>query len=82
MSSIKNITYTSENGNTYKGFCVRKGVTKIRQIVVFEGKYITDGQTYSKTEQASMDSVAQQILWELVNGRTLAARQYVEGVNF
>ena len=72
----KKIEYVHTDGSILIGVRVIGGVTKIRQIVVYEGRYIRDNDSYSKGQEGKMEAVAGQIMFEFAIGRTLSAKEY------
>lgn len=78
----KEITYKHKDGSILEGFRVIAGTIKIRQIVVYQGRYLPDNETYSKDQESVMESTAQQIMFEFAVGNTLGAREYKPNVKF
>jgi len=78
----KLITYKHEDGSVLEGFRVIDGIRKIRQIVVYNGQYLVDNETYSLGQDGQMEAAAQQIMFEFASGRTLGARVFKESVKF
>ena len=76
----KEIVYKHDDGKLLKGLRVIEGATKIRQVVVYEDKYLSDNETYSKGQEQLMEAAAQQIMFEFAMGRTLGARPYNEKI--
>jgi len=74
------IIYHHDNGDILKGMRVIEGSTKIRQVVVHDGKYLSDNETYKNGQEQLMEAAAQQIMFEFAMGRTLSARQYNEKI--
>ncbi len=79
---IKKITYKHKDGEILEGFRVIEGTRDIRQIIVYKEQYMTDDATYKKEQEALMEAIAQQIMFEFAIGRTLNARKYSPGVKF
>lgn len=80
--NIHKITYKHTDGSILEGLRVVEGTTKLRQIVVYQGKYIPDNETYLKDQESRMYSAAEQIMYEFASGRTLEAREYKPSVKF
>ena len=78
----KNLIYKHTDGSILEGFRVIEGTTKIRQIIVYQEQYIADSATYSEGQEAEMDAMGQQIMFEFATGRTLSAKTYSENVKF
>ena len=76
----KEILYKHDDGKSLKGIRVIEGTNKIRQVVVYEGKYLSDNETYAKGQEQLMEAAAQQIMFEFAMGRMLSARQYNEKI--
>jgi len=69
----KQVIFMHEDRSLFEGVRVIEGTNRIRQIVVYQGKYITDNKTYSKGQEKLMEAMAQQIMFEFAAGRTLGA---------
>lgn len=76
------VTYKHIDGSILEGLRVVEGRTKLRQIVVYQGRYIPDNETYTKGQEGRMQVAAEQIMFEFASGRTLAAREYKPSVKF
>ena len=78
----KKIIYKHDDGSILEGVREIKGTRKFRQIVVYQGKYIVDNDTYSKGEEGKMEAAAQQIMFEFAIGRALGTKEYKLSVLF
>ena len=78
----KKISYTHKNGEILEGFREIEGTIKIRQIVVYNGQYKIDDAIYAKGQEAVMEAMAEQIMFEFASGRTLSTKKYVKNIKF
>lgn len=78
----KPIKYQDKDGSVLEGFRIIDGTRKIRQLVVYNGRYIVDNETYSPGQDGRMEAAAQQIMFEFASGHTLGARVFKESVKF
>ena len=76
------IIYKHKDGSILDGIRVVEGTKKIRQVIVYKGKYIPDNETYTKGQEERMEVSAQQIMFEFAMGRTLQAKDYKSNIKF
>jgi hypothetical protein len=64
------------DGKTYIGERVIEGSRRLDQYVIYQDQCLEDLNGYfPETKDNEMQVIAQQLLWELVVGRTISAKQ-------